>query len=684
MKRHLVRFLVIVLAIAVILVVGCRGTATTQSPSADIETASITSAVAKVSPSVAYIVANYGKWHSSGTGIFITTDGYVLTNEHVVSEGYYATLYLHDGRSVKAEIVYREPKLDIAILKCASGSYPTVTLGSSTEPILGEDVVALGFPSAAQLGDSVSLSKGIISAFRTIDGVKYIQTDASLNPGSSGGPLVNIRGEVIGMNSWKLTESEGISFAIALNDIKAHIDTKVRQLASGELSYQPPPTQQVSVPTEGVVLEYHGMGSAMTPPFNITGSSPWKLLIELEWDGTVYVWGSKASEIEPNRSDYMTRYSRVLYTQVTAGRLYETHVYDMTGDSLILGIERVPPDAEWIVWIVDEPIPTTSVPFTYEGEGGIFTSPFLMETSTKYKMTFSTSWDGAFGFGFYDIENKHIFAMGRSTGSWADFPDHVEAGKIYEWIFDWKDPSQMVYLHIEGVPPKGAPPIGNWTISISRTTEEEVIDTLPFTYTGKGNSRTPSIMLHRSQKTKCTVAFTTSWSGDISMTWYKIVGGEIWPYDRICRNTGTWNDFPDHVESGVTYEFVDVWDNKEYYLEIEDAPPDGEWTVTMSQVAIGPFEPGYIESFTYSLEYDGLSVAGSESHCSGPDPNWREVSGNREGTLVGNIELPIIYTFWRADVGNSPMTLKIIYEGQIVAEKTVVEHDEVHVIWLGP
>ena len=462
MKRYFVPT-IIVLVLVLVLSVGCGSANTSQSISTP-ETPSIINAAAKVSPAVVWIVADYGKWHSSGTGMFISKDGYVLTNEHVVSEGYYATLNLFDRKSVKAEIIYRDKKLDIAILKCAGDNYPVVTLGSNIEPTLGEDVVTLGFPSATRLGDSVSLSKGIISAFRTINGVNYIQTDASLNPGSSGGPLVNIRGEVIGMNSWKISETEGISFAIALNSIKANINTKVRQLASGQLSSQPPPTQQVSVPTNGIVLKYHGVGSSITPAFNIGGSSPWKLFIELEWDGTVYVWTSKASETK--RSDYMTSYSRVLYTQVTTGRLYETHVYAQTGDSIVLGIERVPPDAEWTIWVVDELVPTRSIPFTYQGEGGIFTSPFLMETSTKYKMTFSTSWDGDFGFGCYAIANNILF--GGATGTSAKFPKSVKAGGKYEYIFDWNHPSQAAYLHIEGVPPKGAPPIGTWTISITR------------------------------------------------------------------------------------------------------------------------------------------------------------------------------------------------------------------------
>ncbi len=449
MKRHLMRILVIVLATAVVLVVGCRGSATTQSPSADIETASITSAIAKVSPSVVYIVADYGKWHSSGTGMFITTDGYVLTNEHVVSEGYYATVNLPDRRSIRAEIVYRDQKLDIALLKCAGDNYPTVTLGSDTEPILGEDVVALGFPSAAQLGDSVSLSKGIISAFRTIDGVKYIQTDASLNPGSSGGPLVNVRGEVIGMNSWKLTESEGISFAIALDSIKPHINTKVRQLASGQLSSISPPKQQASVPTKGIVLKYQGVGSTNTPPFNIAaGSSPWKLFIELEWDGTVYVRANGTI---------------VLQTQVTNGRLYETYVYAQTGDSIVLEIGNIPSYAKWTVWVVDEPVPTAPVPFTYRGEGAIYTSPFQMETLTTYKVTFSTSGDGIFKFWVRDTDNKNVRAT--ESGNFLSSTTSVKASDTYEWIFDYKNQSQAVFLKIDEA--SGVPPIGSWTISIS-------------------------------------------------------------------------------------------------------------------------------------------------------------------------------------------------------------------------
>ena len=87
--------------------------------------------------------------------------------------------------------------------------------------------------------------------------------------------MVNTRSEVIGMNTWKLREGEGINFAIHVNSIQTQIETIVLQLASGQLSSLSPPKQQASIPTEGVVLEYHGMGSTKTQPFNIAaGSSP--------------------------------------------------------------------------------------------------------------------------------------------------------------------------------------------------------------------------------------------------------------------------------------------------------------------------------------------------------------------------------------------------------------------------
>ena len=122
-----------------------------------------------------------------------------LTNYHIVENEEDVLVILPGREDVIAEIVYSDPNLDIAIIECPGLNYPFVRLGSIEIPGLGDDVIAIGYPYGSELGDSASISKGVISAFRTIDGIKYIQTDAPANPGSSGGPLVNNYAEVIGI-----------------------------------------------------------------------------------------------------------------------------------------------------------------------------------------------------------------------------------------------------------------------------------------------------------------------------------------------------------------------------------------------------------------------------------------------------------------------------------------------------
>jgi len=285
--------------------------------------------------------------------MFIHTNGYVLTNEHVVSEGYYATLNFPGKRSVEAQIIYRDPALDIAILKCAGGEYPVVTLGSTAEPELGEDVVALGYPSAAQLGASVSLSKGIVSAFRTINGIKYIQTDASLNPGSSGGPLVNLHGEVIGMNSWKLREGEGINFAIALNSVKARVDNIVQQHIQGLLSVpEPSPDEPEKLVEQQPTIDispftYTGKGNGKTTTFRFQETGVRLILYKLscitKWDGEIFIYFYSA---KLNRKDFGVS------GNVRSG---VTHEWILNEDDQVtireyyMSIENAPPDGEWTI-----------------------------------------------------------------------------------------------------------------------------------------------------------------------------------------------------------------------------------------------------------------------------------------------------------------------------------------------
>ena len=155
-----------------------------------------------------------------GSGFIVSPDGTILTNAHVVADAQEVTVKLTDKREFKAKVLGTDPQSDIAVLKIAAGSLPTVKLGDSKAVRVGEWVVAIGSP----YGFENSVTAGIVSATsRSLpDGtyVPFIQTDAAVNPGNSGGPLFNMRGEVIGINSQIYSQSggyQGLSFAIPID-----------------------------------------------------------------------------------------------------------------------------------------------------------------------------------------------------------------------------------------------------------------------------------------------------------------------------------------------------------------------------------------------------------------------------------------------------------------------------------
>jgi len=168
---------------------------------------------------------------SLGSGFIISADGYVLTNEHVIHEGDSIVITLPDGRSYKAEMVGASERLDIALLKVKASGLPAVKFGNSDNLAPGEWAIAIGNPVGYLLEDlEPTVTVGVISATgRTIRGEEggrvyrnMIQTDAAVNPGNSGGPLVNADGEVIGMNTFIFSKSggsEGLGFAIPSNTL---------------------------------------------------------------------------------------------------------------------------------------------------------------------------------------------------------------------------------------------------------------------------------------------------------------------------------------------------------------------------------------------------------------------------------------------------------------------------------
>ncbi|NWF74855.1 MAG: trypsin-like peptidase domain-containing protein, partial [Nitrospirae bacterium] len=140
--------------------------------------------------------------YGQGSGVIVSSDGYILTNNHVIADAFDVDVILADRRQYKGKVVATDPKTDVAVVKIHAANLPTVTWGDSSSLAVGEFVLAIGNP----LGLSRSVTFGIVSAVGRADvGVAdfedFIQTDAPINPGNSGGALVTLNGELVGINT---------------------------------------------------------------------------------------------------------------------------------------------------------------------------------------------------------------------------------------------------------------------------------------------------------------------------------------------------------------------------------------------------------------------------------------------------------------------------------------------------
>ncbi len=164
--------------------------------------------------SVVSIITDVGQ----GTGFIISDEGYIVTNAHVLVGGKKVNAITSDQQIISAQLLGYNSNFDVALLKI-SGNYNSLTLADSDDVAIGEKVIAIGNPYGLQF----SVSQGIVSAVHRpgISGENvYIQTDAALNQGNSGGPLINKKGEVIGINNFKLSEGESLGFALESNYLK--------------------------------------------------------------------------------------------------------------------------------------------------------------------------------------------------------------------------------------------------------------------------------------------------------------------------------------------------------------------------------------------------------------------------------------------------------------------------------
>lgn len=212
----------------------------TDGNSANFIEGSIADVAARVSPGVVSIITEtrttgwFGQSSTStsaGTGMIVTADGYVITNKHVIDGARNISIVLDDGTTFdNVELVGTDPFNDVAYLKIPNASdLPTVTLGDSKTIILGQQVIAIGnalgqYQNTITAGIISGTGRSLLAANSDYTSVEsltdMIQTDAAINAGNSGGPLVNAAGEVIGINTATSTDADGIGFAIPISSVK--------------------------------------------------------------------------------------------------------------------------------------------------------------------------------------------------------------------------------------------------------------------------------------------------------------------------------------------------------------------------------------------------------------------------------------------------------------------------------
>ncbi len=214
---------------------------------------------ARVNPSVVAVITHTGRGGATGTGVIMSPDGYILTNYHVVEEGTKCEVLLYDGDYYSAEYVAGDYEKDLAVLKVDAEELPAAEFGDSDSLVVGDTVYAIGNPLGLELRGT--MTDGIVSAINRdvdVDGITMtlIQTNAALNSGNSGGPLVNIYGQVIGINTIKMVATElddtieGLGFAIPISAGSYVVNSLVQ---FGEV--RPEPVLGIQVMLELTILE---------------------------------------------------------------------------------------------------------------------------------------------------------------------------------------------------------------------------------------------------------------------------------------------------------------------------------------------------------------------------------------------------------------------------------------------
>ena len=200
-------------------------------------TPTVADLVARLKPSIARIVTA----RSTGSGFVYDARGLVATNAHVVDCCRDVAVILN-GRRYEGRVLGRNDAADLAVVQLVAGGgrFPSTSFGSAGRVAVGDDVIALGFP--LDLMGDFTVTRGIVSSHRSYDGYNFIQTDAAINFGNSGGPLINKSGEVIGMNTSKRLDAEGVGFALSVAEIEHRLPGLSGYAAAPAPTPRPVPT----------------------------------------------------------------------------------------------------------------------------------------------------------------------------------------------------------------------------------------------------------------------------------------------------------------------------------------------------------------------------------------------------------------------------------------------------------
>jgi serine protease Do len=169
-------------------------------------------------PAVVMVSSSAG----TGSGFFISPQGVIVTNAHVVHGQHHATVLLSSGKSLEASAIYEDADRDLGLIKVAGRDFPYLKLADLGTVAPGLEVVAIGSPGVGTLELQNTVTKGVVSGVRQRETGTWIQTDTSINPGNSGGPLLNLRGQVVGVNTLKVVAEgySGLNFALASSEVR--------------------------------------------------------------------------------------------------------------------------------------------------------------------------------------------------------------------------------------------------------------------------------------------------------------------------------------------------------------------------------------------------------------------------------------------------------------------------------